>query len=113
MNMRLYTLSNYLNAHIKTCYPVEILWLAELRGDVHDPFHCFPVWFGVKINQSLGNTLTLSYVSIKTMSSSGIAVGLSKGYPVEKRVRAARPSQAKVSLQKILLAQLILICNYI
>ena len=29
------------------------------------------------------------------MSSSGIAVGLNKGYPVEKRERAARPSHSK------------------
>jgi hypothetical protein len=29
------------------------------------------------------------------MSSTGIAVGLKKGYPVEKRVRAERPSNRK------------------
>ena len=29
------------------------------------------------------------------MSSTGIAIGLNKGYPVEKRVQAPRPSHAK------------------
>mmetsp|Transcript_21119 Transcript_21119/g.19236 ORF Transcript_21119/g.19236 Transcript_21119/m.19236 type:complete len:106 (+) Transcript_21119:24-341(+) len=34
------------------------------------------------------------------MSSSGIAVGLEKGYPVEKRVVPPRPSHAKAKLSK-------------
>eukprot|EP00597_Dinobryon_sp_UTEXLB2267_P000957 CAMPEP_0170062156 /NCGR_PEP_ID=MMETSP0019_2-20121128/3483_1 /TAXON_ID=98059 /ORGANISM="Dinobryon sp., Strain UTEXLB2267" /LENGTH=106 /DNA_ID=CAMNT_0010268223 /DNA_START=41 /DNA_END=361 /DNA_ORIENTATION=- len=34
------------------------------------------------------------------MSSSGIAVGLKKGYPVEKKEKVPRPSQAKARLSK-------------
>ncbi|KAJ1443398.1 ribosomal protein L36e [Ochromonadaceae sp. CCMP2298] len=34
------------------------------------------------------------------MSSSGIAIGLNKGFPVTKRVLGARPSQAKARLSK-------------
>ena len=34
------------------------------------------------------------------MSSTGIAVGLKKGYPVEKRVAAVRPSQKKGTISK-------------
>mmetsp|Transcript_28648 Transcript_28648/g.78752 ORF Transcript_28648/g.78752 Transcript_28648/m.78752 type:complete len:106 (+) Transcript_28648:35-352(+) len=34
------------------------------------------------------------------MSSSGIAVGLTKGFPVEKRSRPVRPSRAKARISK-------------
>jgi large subunit ribosomal protein L36e len=34
------------------------------------------------------------------MSSTGIAIGLEKGYPVEKREKKARPSHAKARISK-------------